>query len=716
MRRAERVRSTAIGIAAVALVVLLADPRAGRAACAELQFRPATPGSFGSGSFPISVAVGDFNADSQVDLAVALAFRNQVGVLLGTGPGAFGSPTTLPVGTIPTAVTVGDFDVDGNQDLAAANASSNNVSILLGTGTGSFGAATNFPVGALSYPRSVVVGDFNADGLQDLAVANAYTNDVAILPGAGAGAFGAATNFAAGSSPSAVVVGDFNADSLQDLAVANANSANVSVLLGTGTGAFGAPTNFAAGSAPFSIAVGDFDADGQQDLAVANRSSNNVSVLLGTGTGSFAAATNFAVAASPQSVAVADFDADGTLDLAVASQFTNNVSVLLGTGTGSFGAATNFAAGASPQSVVAADLNADGTPDLAVANQNTNDVSILLNTCSQLTLGSACTGDGVCASGFCRDGVCCNSDCGGGTTADCQACAVAAGAPVDGICAPATSSTECRKSTGVCDPAESCNGSLVTCPTDLFEDQGAQPPGCEGGLACNGSGSCLTATGGACKLSSECASGYCFMGTCLAQAPTDTPTDTPTATATATPTATPTPTAVPGCAPVPQTGCRVAQKSLLFARNNDDDRNDKLIWKWIKGQPMSQSELSDPTSTAPYRLCIYAGLTPVLIGEAVVPASGSRWSEIGTTGYKYNDLGALEDGIAKALVKGSEEERSKAVVKGKGLRLPDLPFGSITPPLAVQFVNVGNGFCMGADYADFQVIINDTGQLRATVP
>jgi VCBS repeat protein len=38
--------------------------------------------SFGAGSYPYSVAVGDFNGDGALDLAVANAFSNNVSLLI----------------------------------------------------------------------------------------------------------------------------------------------------------------------------------------------------------------------------------------------------------------------------------------------------------------------------------------------------------------------------------------------------------------------------------------------------------------------------------------------------------------------------------------------------------------------------------------------------------------------------------------------------------
>jgi hypothetical protein len=118
--------------------------------------------NFGVGNQPLSVAVGDFNNDTIQDLATANVNSNNVSILIGNGNGTFVDTPAVNfgVGNQPLSVAVGDFNNDNILDLAVANSGSNNVSILLGTGTGSFGTpATNFAVG--STPRSVAVGDFN---------------------------------------------------------------------------------------------------------------------------------------------------------------------------------------------------------------------------------------------------------------------------------------------------------------------------------------------------------------------------------------------------------------------------------------------------------------------------------------------------------------------------------------------------------------------------
>ncbi|MEG4171337.1 MULTISPECIES: DUF4347 domain-containing protein [unclassified Microcoleus] len=308
-------------------------------------------GSFGTATnlfnpgneIPNSIAVRDLNGDSKLDLAVANplsgANGNFISIRLGTGTGTFGNPTNFGQGINPRSIAAGDFNGDSKLDLATAPLSGNNLSILLGDGTGSFSTPATINTGA---SLTIATADFNGDGKLDLVTSNnSATNNISVLLGDGTGNFSAPVNFSAGTGNHFVVTGDFNGDSKLDLAVSNTASNNVSVLLGNGTGNFGTATNFSVGSSPESVVAGDFNGDGKTDLAASNGGDNNVSVLLGDGTGSFGTAVNFSVGTIPRSIAAGDFNADGKLDLATPNFTSKDVSILLNTpNTVNFGTAT----------------------------------------------------------------------------------------------------------------------------------------------------------------------------------------------------------------------------------------------------------------------------------------------------------------------------------------------------------------------------------------
>ena len=120
----------------------------------------------------------------------------------------------------------------------------------------------------------------------------------------------------------------------------------------------------------------------------------------------------------------------------------------------------------------------------------------------------------------------------------------------------------------------------------------------------------------------------------------------------------------PDCSASPRAGCTSAAKSILMLKNSDtDDGKDKLIWKWSKGADTTPGEFADPRNTAEYALCFYSGPSSALLKQISIPPSASKWSAVGTKGFKYNDVGGTADGITKIIVKGG----------GSALNMPPLP-------------------------------------------
>jgi hypothetical protein len=289
-------------------------------------------------AYPVAAATGDFNGDGKLDLAIAaradvVSDRFVACIWLGNGDGTFVPPDScVDTGLRPTSVAVGDFNGDGKLDLAVTNSGDNNLTILLGNGDGTFTPAV-LPPATGSFPISIVAGDFNGDGRLDLAVANDLSDNVTVLLGNGDGTFTPTSSSpATGPIPTAIAVGDFNADGKLDLAVTN-NDGTLTILLGNGDGTF-KPTSSspATGPMPTAIAVGDFNADGKLDLAVAvgQGEDSGVAVLQGNGDGTFTSKSFLTAGGIEQGSLVAgDFNNDGRLDLAVSNYGSDGVSLLV---------------------------------------------------------------------------------------------------------------------------------------------------------------------------------------------------------------------------------------------------------------------------------------------------------------------------------------------------------------------------------------------------
>ncbi|CAF2869780.1 unnamed protein product [Rotaria sp. Silwood2] len=293
--------------------------------------------SVGNNVQPMAITVADFNNDGRLDTVVANYRGSNIAVLLGNGNGTLQAQNNMSTGanSKPNAVAVGDFNNDNLLDIAVANYGTNKVGVFLGNGNGNFQIQDTYSTGSSSRPYAVAIGDFSYDNQLDLATANYGTNKIGIFLGIRNGTFQAQTTFLVGNKPSWISVADFNDDSYLDIAVLNSGDNNVGIFLGNGNGVFGTQATFSVGNSTWNyfFAVADLDSDGHLDIVVPNAIEGTISILLGYGDETFQLQQKFSTGANsePYGLAVGKFNNDNWLDIAVTNYGTNEVGILLRT-------------------------------------------------------------------------------------------------------------------------------------------------------------------------------------------------------------------------------------------------------------------------------------------------------------------------------------------------------------------------------------------------
>jgi len=166
---------TAVGMSSMSRslwVFLLAVATLSVGAEAALAGQFKRPAYYGAGQRPFAVVAAHLTQSGNLDLALADWLSGQIVILLGNGDGTFQPPRKLPAPS-PIELAVGDFNEDGNLDLAVveANGTGNGaLMIFLGDGEGGFKLSASYPVGIAS--GFVAVADFDGDGHLDAAVSD----------------------------------------------------------------------------------------------------------------------------------------------------------------------------------------------------------------------------------------------------------------------------------------------------------------------------------------------------------------------------------------------------------------------------------------------------------------------------------------------------------------------------------------------------------------
>jgi FG-GAP-like repeat/Abnormal spindle-like microcephaly-assoc'd, ASPM-SPD-2-Hydin len=330
-------------------------------------------------SNPFAIAIGDFNNDGKIDLAVGVDLG--VSVLLGNGDGTFKTAVFYPIGLDQAieSIAIVDLRGDGILDLAVATLG-DGVNVLLGNGDGTFGSPISYPVKA--NPFFIAAGDFTNDGHVDIVALTEGSDQcgcIEVLPGRGDGTLGSPILTSYGADGATVLAsGRFNAGANVDVVVTTEGGFNV--YLGQGNGTFLPDGSYATDSPPGSIATVSLRSNNVLDLLVGLPFGGGTAVYLGNGNGTFTEGETVP-GGFASAVTVGDLNGDGHPDLIALTGYPDQfLTTYLGNGDGTFQAGVNYPLTGTPTFVAVGDFNGDHKQDLALTEYIGNAVSTMLNT------------------------------------------------------------------------------------------------------------------------------------------------------------------------------------------------------------------------------------------------------------------------------------------------------------------------------------------------
>ena len=194
---------------------------------------------FSVGKHPYQrIRVADLNKDHKPDIVTTNLDGNNCTILLSHGRGHFTQPAGSPfaAGNVPFGVAIGDINADGNLDLAVINSPSvsektgtDGLTILLGNGTGEFSTMKGSPFKTGQGPTRVAIGDLNNDGIADIAVTNYNSKNITLFYMSKNG-IASSENIPLSSHADVIAIHDLNGDGKNDIVVSNSEGNSILVL------------------------------------------------------------------------------------------------------------------------------------------------------------------------------------------------------------------------------------------------------------------------------------------------------------------------------------------------------------------------------------------------------------------------------------------------------------------------------------------------------
>ena len=122
------------------------------------------------------VALADMNNDTQLDIVVANYGTDNIGILLGYGNGTFRNQLLIDTGSNshPQAIAIGDFNGDNHLDIAVANYATKTIDMLLQNRIGTFVNQINHRNNSVLLASVIITADFNNDRRSEIRLYKNY--------------------------------------------------------------------------------------------------------------------------------------------------------------------------------------------------------------------------------------------------------------------------------------------------------------------------------------------------------------------------------------------------------------------------------------------------------------------------------------------------------------------------------------------------------------
>ncbi len=327
---------------------------------------------------PTAALLLDEDRDGHLDYLVSSYGSSSLEFLRGDGRGhLISDASSLPMPAPPLGLEVFHADADTLIDLVVALPAVDRAVVMRRLPEGGYEEVASVAAG--NFPVKPVAGDLDADGVQDLVILNLLSSSMTLAYGAGDGTFPDVRTLSPCSRLEDLLLMELNADGLPEIVATNGVDL-LCVLRNQGGRNFASPDFIMISGQPSNLAAGDLDGDLDSDLVICQRGLDAVGLLENNGTGFLRPRLlDWAVGGIPGDATIADLNLDGRRDLAVALVDRQEVAVLINLGAFNLTPPLRWVSALTPGALAAGDLNGDDVPDIALLDQTLDLALTMLN-------------------------------------------------------------------------------------------------------------------------------------------------------------------------------------------------------------------------------------------------------------------------------------------------------------------------------------------------